>query len=92
MSRRFAVLAGSIQRAKTLFLEMGMEQGWDQAWGVKSADDHCRGWQIDTLFIDESALPMPKSTWESVARTLKSRGGTAYVLSQLRPDQVKDVW
>lgn len=90
MSRRTAVLAGSIQRSKTLFLELNLERGWDYAWGIKSADDHCRGCQVDTLIVDQSALPMPSRIWASVRQTLKARGGTAYVLSQVTENDVRD--
>lgn len=91
MSRRFGVVAGSPQRAKTLFREMSLEQSYDVCWSVGVIEDLYRPAMLDTLFIDESAIPMDRATMDRLQCALKP-GGAAYVLQQLRSDHVGGRW
>ena len=90
MERRFGVVAGSPQRAKTLFRELSLEQGFDTCWSVNTVDEYSRGYMLDTLFIDQSASPMPRRTMDRLAGVLRGRGGTAYVLSQLQASDIDE--
>lgn len=86
---KFGVLAGTRERAKAIFRQLGWEQGHDRAFALSKWGDEGRGVQLDVLLIDETALPLEPGVWENYAPCLKARNGTAYVLSPIKPEHIK---
>ncbi|OYN81746.1 hypothetical protein CG716_05170 [Mycolicibacterium sphagni] len=83
MSQKFAVLAGSLERAKALFREFGWEQGHDRAFGRSKWGVDIRGQRFDLLLIDETALPLDGDTFAACRAAVC--GGNAYVLRTVQP-------
>ncbi|AXH67906.1 hypothetical protein J4T99_gp101 [Mycobacterium phage Bromden] len=89
---KFGVLAGTRERAKAVFRQLGWEQGHDRAFALSKWGEDARGIQLDVLLVDETALPIDRSTWESYAPCLKARNGVAYALQSLGPEHVRPSW
>ncbi|QFG10331.1 LamD-like [Mycobacterium phage DyoEdafos] len=89
---KFGVLAGTRERAKAIFRQLGWEQGHDRTFALSKWGEDARGVQLDVLLVDETALPIDRTTWESYKPCLATRNGVAYALQSLGPEHIRPSW